>query len=313
MQVFQTIQEACPLGKSAVALGYFDGLHIGHAAVIGRAVQSAHPDLHPCVFTFTMNGFHPASKQEGCEIITDTKKYHMLKKWGVELVLSPDFAEFKDLTPEEFLDEVLVRRMNSQVICCGYDYRFGRRASAGVAELAMLCNERGIELDIIPAVNQGGERISSTRIRRMLGEGDVENAGKLLGRTFGYDFTVVQGKKMGRTIDSPTINQRIPRDFVKLRRGVYASAAVVNGVLHPSVTNIGVRPTVEDSMAVNSETYIHGFSGNLYGQDVEVRLLKFIRDERRFSSVEALKTQIQADIRVSVPISETYIASKAAK
>ena len=137
--------------------------------------------------------------------------------------------------------------------------------------------------------------------------GDVKEAGRLLGRAFGYRLTVVHGKRLGRTIDSPTINQRFPKSFVRLRHGVYAAAAVVDGALLPAVANIGLRPTVEQTDAVNSETYIIGFSGDLYGRQIEVRLLEFLRDEQKFASVDALRARIQADARASVPIAKAYI------
>lgn len=314
MQVFHTIAEAAPTGRSAVACGFFDGLHIGHAAVIGRAVERARAEgLVSGVFTFTIHSGHPARKCDNCEIITETKKEHMLEKWGVELVLAPDFADFSGMEPEAFVDEVLVRRLGAAVVCCGDDFRFGRAAAGDVPMLKTLCAARGIAVDVVPEVLWGGERVSSTRIRGLLGEGDVETAGELLDRAFGYDFTVVHGKRLGRTIDSPTINQRFPADFVRLRHGVYASAARVDGKLRPAVTNIGLRPTVENATAVNSETYIIGFSGDLYGQAVEVRLLQFLRGEKKFPSVEALKEQIQADAAASRSVAERYIAEKNGK
>lgn len=308
MRTYHTIKEAQPSGRSSVALGYFDGLHVGHAAVIARAVRRAGDLLTPAVFTFTMHGGHPERKPAGSEILTEPRKYALLEEWGVGLVLSPDFSEFQEMSPEEFADEILVRRLRAAAVCCGHDFRFGRRAAAGVAELAALCDARGIELDIVPAVRCGGERASSSRIRALLGEGNVPAANTMLGRAFGYDFTVVEGKKLGRKIDSPTINQRMPADFVRLRHGVYSSVTLACGAAYPSVTNIGVRPTVDDSGAVNSETYIHGFSGDLYGQNVEVRLLRFLRDEEKFPSVEALKNQIHADVSRALPDAGVYLA-----
>lgn len=307
MEVFHTIAQAGGT-PAAVACGYFDGLHIGHAAVIGRAVRRAREaGLCAGVFTFTRSGGSPARKTGAGEIITEADKYAILDEWGVGRVLAPDFAEFHDLEPEAFFDEVLVRRMGARVICCGADFRFGRAAAGDAALLEKLCVSRGVELDIVPEVLCGGVRVSSTRIRELLAAGDVKTAGALLGRAFGYRFTVVHGKRLGRTIDSPTINQRFPESFVRLRHGVYAAVARVDGALRPAVANIGLRPTVEQTDAVNSETYIIGFSGDLYGQEIEVRLLEFLRDEQRFPSIDALRARIQADARTSVPIAEAYI------
>jgi len=313
MQIYHSVADCQPCGRGAVALGFFDGLHIGHAAVVSRTLSYQQEGLCPCVFTFTMYGGHPAAKSSANALTTERQKEQLLESWGVRLVLCPDFSEFHAMEPEAFVDEVLVRRLNANAACCGEDFRFGKKAAGDVGQLAALCQARGIRLDVVPPVTFEGERVSSTRIRSLLGEGRVADANRMLGRAFGYDFTVVRGKQLGRKLDSPTINQRLPDGFVPLRHGVYASVSFAGGAWHPSVTNIGLRPTVEDTTAVNSETYICGFSGDLYGARVEVRLLAFLRPEQRFPSVEALRARIHADAEASVPIAEEYLAGIAGK
>ena len=313
MQIYHSVADCQPCGRGAVALGFFDGLHIGHAAVVSRTLSYQQEGLCPCVFTFTMDGGHPAAKSTANALTTERQKEQLLENWGVRLVLCPDFSEFHAMEPESFVDEILVRRLNANAACCGEDFRFGKKAAGDVGQLAALCQARGIRLDVVPPVTFEGERVSSTRIRSLLGEGRVADANRMLGRAFGYDFTVVRGKQLGRKLDSPTINQRLPDGFVPLRHGVYASVSFAGGAWHPSVTNIGLRPTVEDTTAVNSETYICGFSGDLYGASVEVRLLAFLRPEQRFPSVEALRARIHADAEASVPIAEEYLAGIAGK
>ncbi len=313
MQIYHSVADCQPCGRGAVALGFFDGLHIGHAAVVSRTLSYQQEGLCPCVFTFTMDGGHPAAKSTANALTTERQKEQLLESWGVRLVLCPDFSEFHAMEPESFVDEILVRRLNANAACCGEDFRFGKKAAGDVGQLAALCQARGIRLDVVPPVTFEGERVSSTRIRSLLGEGRVADANRMLGRAFGYDFTVVRGKQLGRKLDSPTINQRLPDGFVPLRHGVYASVSFAGGAWHPSVTNIGLRPTVEDTTAVNSETYICGFSGDLYGASVEVRLLAFLRPEQRFPSVEALRARIHADAEASVPIAEEYLAGIAGK
>ncbi len=313
MQIYHSVADCQPCGRGAVALGFFDGLHIGHAAVVSRTLSYQQEGLCPCVFTFTMDGGHPAAKSTANALTTERQKEQLLESWGVRLVLCPDFSEFHAMEPESFVDEILVRRLNANAACCGEDFRFGKKAAGDVGQLAALCQARGIRLDVVPPVTFEGERVSSTRIRSLLGEGRVADANRMLGRAFGYDFTVVRGKQLGRKLDSPTINQRLPDGFVPLRHGVYASVSFAGGAWHPSVTNIGLRPTVEDTTAVNSETYICGFSGDLYGARVEVRLLAFLRPEQRFPSVEALRARIHADAEASVPIAEEYLAGIAGK
>lgn len=313
MQIYHSVADCQPCGRGAVALGFFDGLHIGHAAVVSRTLSYQQEGLCPCVFTFTMDGGHPAAKSTANALTTERQKEQLLESWGVRLVLCPDFSEFHAMEPESFVDEILVRRLNANAACCGEDFRFGKKAAGDVGQLAALCQARGIRLDVVPPVTFEGERVSSTRIRSLLGEGRVADANRMLGRAFGYDFTVVRGKQLGRKLDSPTINQRLSDGFVPLRHGVYASVSFAGGAWHPSVTNIGLRPTVEDTTAVNSETYICGFSGDLYGARVEVRLLAFLRPEQRFPSVEALRARIHADAEASVPIAEEYLAGIAGK
>lgn len=313
IQIYHSVADCQPCGRGAVALGFFDGLHIGHAAVVSRTLSYQQEGLCPCVFTFTMDGGHPAAKSTANALTTERQKEQLLESWGVRLVLCPDFSEFHAMEPESFVDEILVRRLNANAACCGEDFRFGKKAAGDVGQLAALCQARGIRLDVVPPVTFEGERVSSTRIRHLLGEGRVADANRMLGRAFGYDFTVVRGKQLGRKLDSPTINQRLPDGFVPLRHGVYASVSFAGGAWHPSVTNIGLRPTVEDTTAVNSETYICGFSGDLYGARVEVRLLAFLRPEQRFPSVEALRARIHADAEASVPIAEEYLAGIAGK
>ncbi|MCI8650617.1 MAG: riboflavin biosynthesis protein RibF [Anaerotruncus sp.] len=308
MQIYNQIQQARPgQTRSAVALGYFDGLHCGHEAVIRRAVGYAKEQLCPAVFTFTMEKIHPKQKQLGSLLLTDADKYALLESWGVQLVLVPEFSAFQKMDAETFVEEILVHCLNAEVVCCGADFRFGKNAAAGVSELERLCAVHGIRTELVSEVQVDGERVSSTRIRALLKEGAVERANQLLGRAFGYRFEVVHGKQLGRTIDSPTINQPFPQGFVPLRYGVYASICFVEGVWQPAVTNIGIRPTVEQTDAVNSETYIVGFSGDLYGQKVEVRLLRFLRPEQRFPNVEALKARIQANARTSALIAQEYL------
>lgn len=312
IRVYTSLEGALPCGKSAVALGYFDGLHMGHAAVITQAVSKAENGLCPCVFTFTIKGGHPKAKRQDSGIITERQKRALLEQWGVHLVLEPDFSEFQNMSPTEFVDEIVVKRMNAALVCCGSDFHFGYRASAGVKELSALCKERGIELDIIPPVTYQDERVSSTRIRTLLADGKMEQAAVLLGRPFSYDFTVIPGRQLGRKLDFPTINQAMPNGFIQLRRGVYASFARVDGQLYPSVTNIGVRPTVDsEAQQVVSETSIAGFSRDLYGKNVEVGLLKFIRPEKTFPSVQALREQIKKDSGDAFSYSRTYLSDTA--
>lgn len=310
MQIINTLHTARPLGPSAVALGYFDGLHTGHMHVIEAAVAQKAAGLYPCVFTFTMNGRErPSAKQSAREIITPEQKNKLLEQIGVRMVLCPAFEQFQHMGAEQFVEDILGRALNAKHICCGADFRFGYKAQGDTALLATLCEQRGIRLQIIEAVMEQGRRVSSSWVREEIWAGHMENAAHLLGRAFGYAFPVVHGKQLGRSIDFPTINQPFPANFIRPKFGVYASVTLAGGQWRASVTNIGVRPTVADGDSVNSETYICGFSGDLYGRKIPVRLLKFLRPEQKFQDVPALQAQIRADAENAVPIAKQFLES----
>ena len=179
MQIYHSVADCQPCGRGAVALGFFDGLHIGHAAVVSRTLSYQQEGLCPCVFTFTMDGGHPAAKSTANALTTERQKEQLLESWGVRLVLCPDFSEFHAMEPESFVDEILVRRLNANAACCGEDFRFGKKAAGDVGQLAALCQARGIRLDVVPPVTFEGERVSSTRIRHLLGEGRVADANRM--------------------------------------------------------------------------------------------------------------------------------------
>lgn len=308
MQVVEDLGRLSPLGPSAVAMGYFDGLHLGHAQVINAAVRQRKNKLIPCVFTFTMRGAErPSGKSAARELLDAAQKRELLRGMGIKLELCPEFSSFSHMSAAEFVDAVLCRGLNAKHLCCGADFRFGYKAEGDTKLLARLCGERGIELEIIDEVLSGTRRISSSWVRDEIWGGNMRIAASLLGRAFGYSFPVVHGKQLGRRLSFPTINQSFPADFIRPRFGVYASVTLANGRWRASVTNIGVRPTLDDGGNVNSETYICGFSGNLYGKNVAVKLLEFLRPEIKFDDVQALKMQINDDAERAQRVAQAYL------
>lgn len=281
-------------GSSAVALGFFDGVHIGHQAVISRAVQLRESGLTPCVFTFTAGRDRPRSKRESPGILSEAYKLECLERLGVEAVYMPPFDTFKELDAEAFVRDVLHGALHAACVCCGEDFRFSKGAAAGTAELRTLCARYGVQVRIVPPVLDGGKPVSSTRIRALIRDGDVIAANRLLGRPFCYDFEVVKGRQLGRTMNFPTINQYFPDGFVIPRYGVYAAFARVDGVLRKAVTNIGVKPTVGSDRPL-SETFIFDYSGDLYGKRIRVYLMELLRGEKKFAGIEELKRHIAAD------------------
>lgn len=287
--------------KTAVTLGSFDGLHKGHIAVIACAfkMQKKH-GLLPLVLLFDKHPMLTVSGKAPDMILQPALRDELIAQTGAgRRIVS--FREVRDMSCREFFEKILIEKLNAGGVCCGWNYRFGKNNEGGIDELRALCTEYGVELMITPPVDLDGKPVSSTRIRQAVENGDIPLANAMLGREFRYKLTVVDGQHRGRLIGAPTINQRFEDGFVIPKKGVYASATLVDGVLYPSVTNIGLRPSFENE-DFRSETCILGFSGNLYGQEIEVRLLEYLRDEIKFGSVEELSAQIKADAEKSEEI-----------
>lgn len=283
-------------GKSAVALGFFDGLHLGHIEVIKQTLMK--PELCSVVFTFNNKTMLPKFKERE-NIISYDLKLELLARIGIDYIFAPDFADLRDLSPEEFVDRILVEKLNAGFVACGYDFRFAKGGRADAAELARICVDRGIEACVVPAVMIDGEPISSTSIRELIRNGDIVSANKLLGYELTYVLEVIEGKKNGRKIGFPTINQVIPDGMIAPKLGVYKSWTQIGNRNYPSITNIGLKPTIEledgEERTPEMETHIIGFSGNLYGLRARVVLREYMRDERRFDSLEELGKQLEQD------------------
>lgn len=278
------------LAGAFIALGTFDGLHTGHKAVI-TSEKTEYQRKIALMFTqhpqLSLKGEAPGA------LITPEKEKEILAGWGVTAEYI-DFSDVCDLTPEVFVDDVLIKKYNASSVACGFNYRFGKDASGDVKTLLRLCAEREIKATVAQPVEYDGEAVSSTRIRQALREGRMKDVKNMLGRYFSYDFEVVHGDERGRVIGSPTINQFFDENFAVPQFGVYASFTVVDGKTYPSVTNIGVRPTFRNSEK-RSETNIVGFKGDLYGKHPEVFIVEKIREEKKFSSLDDLKNQIEKD------------------
>ena len=287
--------------KTAVTLGSFDGLHKGHIAVIACAfeMQKKH-GLLPLVLLFDRHPMLTISGKAPDMILQPSLRDELIAETGAGKRIVP-FREVRDMSCREFFEKILIGKLNAGGVCCGWNYRFGRNNEGGIEELKALCDEFGVMLKVTPPVDFDGSPVSSTRIRQAVENGDIALANAMLGREFRYKLTVVDGQHRGRLIGAPTINQRFEDGFVKPKKGVYASVTVVDGREYPSVTNIGLRPSFENE-DFRSETCILGFSGNLYGQEIEVKLLEYLRDEIKFDSIDELSAQINADAEKSEEI-----------
>lgn len=293
---------APPAERTAVALGYFDGLHLGHIGVIGAAL--ARRDLKPAVFTFNCDTTLPKFRSPE-DIISFENKRELMEKMGVEYICAPDFAEVCTLTDEDFVRELLRERLNAGFACCGRNFRFGLGGYGTPERLTEIGARYGMDVEIVEDVCLDGELISSTRIRELIRNGDIEEANRLLGYELMFKLPVVEGNRIARTLSFPTINQIIPKTNVIPRFGVYASYVSVHGRHYRGITNIGIRPTVVDGGETVMETHILNFDGELYGESVAVSLTRFLRPERKFASLDELKRHIAEDIAEIYNIEES--------
>lgn len=274
--------------KKSVALGTFDGVHKGHAAVIKTASEDG--------FFSTVIAFRTPPKFSGGAFLltNEEEKTAELKNCGAERIEYLDFENVKDIEAEDFINGI-IEKYSPDRICCGYNYRFGKGAVGDTELLKALCKKNNIELKITDEIKENGETVCSTAVRRFLSEGETEKANLFLGRKYSFSAKVSHGDKRGRELGFPTVNQYYPEDKAKLKFGVYKAEAAVDGAIYPAVANIGVRPTYPSDKVI-AESFIIGYSGNAYGKEIKMSLLSFIREEKKFSSFEELKAAIDKDV-----------------
>lgn len=273
-----------------LALGDFDGVHLGHLAVINTVLSNS-DGLVPAVYTFTSNC-------KDAKVITDNKtKEYIFSELGIKKIIFDDFDKIKTLSPESFVNDVLLTRLNAKTVVCGEDYRFGAGATGDVKLLKSLCNAVGIKVLSVKLYNLTDKKVSSSEIRALIEAGEVESASKLMGRNFSLTGTVHHGKHLGSKNDIPTVNLDFNKDSVILKYGVYVTYTYVDGKRYNGITNVGIRPSVEKTDKPNVETFIFGFNGDLYGKEIEVEFLKMLRTEQKFETSEQLFECIRQDIK----------------
>ena len=278
-----------PPVSRAVALGIFDGVHIGHRSVISGTL-----DCGPVSSVFTFADSTRSLPKKAPALLSSENKKTLLAQTGAEELLDVDFDCVRTLTPQAFVTEILRDALHARRVCCGENFRFGRDGAGDAATLQALCAEQHIDVCVVGTVVCDGEPISSSRIREAIAAGDLPRATRLLGHPFWMDAVVSKGQQLGRTLGFPTLNQVLPDDLVQPRFGVYLSAVEIDGRVHTGLTNVGRRPTV-GSDAPLAETWVPDYDGDLYGQTVRTIPVRFVRPERSFSSLEALQAQLQKD------------------
>ncbi|MCD7947497.1 MAG: riboflavin biosynthesis protein RibF [Oscillospiraceae bacterium] len=283
-----------------IALGFFDGVHLGHGALLRRAAEvSAEKGARPAVLTFDR---HPSALLGGEDVRLLTslsdRAYLMRRYFGIDEMLVMPFDERVMHMPwESFLTDYLVREHGAAYLVAGHDYRFGYHGEGTTPRLLEKCSALGIGCDIIPAVMLDGITVSSSYIRTLITAGDMEGARRFLGHPHILGGTVATGKKLGTKLGFPTVNLHVAPDVIIPPFGGYATRVILpDGESRPAVTNVGVRPTVDDGDAVTVETYILNYDGDLYGAELNLEFYHYLRPEEKFSSLDVLKEEIQRNV-----------------
>ncbi|MEF9983326.1 MAG: bifunctional riboflavin kinase/FAD synthetase [Oscillospiraceae bacterium] len=294
MKIIYDIDAQVSKSPRAIALGFFDGVHKGHMAVLQAAVSHEKEGLLPSAFTFVFNDkSRPFKKQKSLAVQTVNERSECMENMGIKEVLCPDFTSFMDLSAEEFAVDIMINKYNAKVICCGEDFHFGKGAKATAKDLYDICKKHNITLEIVPEVLFDGEPISSTRIRQAVADADIQLANNLLGRFYSFTSLVIHGRKLGRTLGFPTINQRFPQGHTIPKFGVYATIITLeNGEKYVGTTDVGIKPTV-GSDEILAETFILDFDKDVYGQNVKVEFVKFLREEKKFGDLDELSAMIK--------------------
>jgi riboflavin kinase / FMN adenylyltransferase len=296
-------------GPQVLAIGDFDGIHMGHKEVLLRALRTAEQlGLPASVMTFHPHPREVLGLSQYKESITPLNaKLQELEALGMKLTYVVRFdLEFAFISPEDFVERILCS-LNVQTVVVGFDFRFGHKGMGNADTLSSLAKGR-FAVEVVRPYHMGGEKVSSTLIRESLLNGQVEKAGRLLGRAFSIQGKVVTGEGRGRTIGIPTANVDASEAYVIPGRGVYAVEVLVKGEWHRGVMNIGWKPTfTEDSGQTTLEAHLFDFHDQIYGEMVQVRFIGFIRHERKFGSVQELVEQIRNDMKQAEEIFHTSL------
>ncbi len=290
--------ENISLKNTAVAIGEFDTLHIGHRRIINKAVSNAKAmGLKSLVFMFENNPLDIVLNTKVKPVNSIDKRIEILEGLGVDIVVISKFdKKIMEITKEEFFDNYLIEKFGAKSISVGFNFSFGRKGEGDASYLEKRCEDSSIKLDITPEVTLSDKTVSSTRIRELISTGDVETAAKLLDRYFSISGTIVKGNQIGgKLLGFPTANIEMPENTIVPEYGVYITRAFINGQVYPSITNVGDKPTVGKNYT-GVETHIIGSEfGELYGKCIEIEFCEHIRKISSFENADALINQLEKD------------------
>lgn len=279
--------------QTVVTIGKFDGFHLGHRKLLSAVLQEKKKGYASCVISFSTSVDMP-----GSVIYTREEQRKICESLGIDVLAEYPLDEtIKEMSGEQFVKEILCERLQAKVIVTGEDFRFGKNRSGDISLLKSLEETYGYRTVCVPKVTAEDIRISSTEIRRVLAEGNVSEANRWLGRPYAVFGEVLHGKKLGRTLGFPTMNLIPPTEKLLPAYGVYVTRTKVDGQWFDGITNIGLRPTVDLDELVSVETHLFSYNGDLYGKQVEVQFIHFLRPERKFADVAALKAAMLEDVK----------------
>jgi len=302
MLVFKSIENIPKEERGySVAIGNFDGMHLGHQSVIEIAREKSNNSFVGVV-TFEPHPRQYFQKNQPIfRLMKSETRKRFLDSFGIDALFELPFdSSLANLSPRDFIETVLLERLNVKNIVVGPDFRFGKNRTGGVEDLVRICSKHNIIVKIIDKQKKDSVILSSTNVRDLLRAGDFKNAEKMLGHKWLIKGKVISGDKRGREIGFPTANMEV-QDFMEIKFGVYAVKIEIEGYIYNGISNYGIRPTF-DGEKLLLETYLFDFSKDIYGMDIVVSFVEFIRDEKRFDSVDELKKQIDLDIDKTIKI-----------
>jgi riboflavin kinase/FMN adenylyltransferase len=298
LKIYTSLQEFTSTKKTIVTLGTFDGVHLGHTVILDRICNIAKQEnLESVVLTFFPHPRLIVSNDSEIKLLnTMAEKAKLLEQKGIQnFIIHPFDKLFSDLSPREFVEQILIKQLNIQKIIIGYDHKFGKNRAADFNDLIDFGKEFGFEVEEIPAKQVDEVSVSSTKIRKSLLEGKISLANTYLGYLYMLSGNVVKGNQLGRTIGFPTANIQISENYKLIpKNGVYIVTALVNNKTIFGMMNIGVKPTLGENL-LSIEVHLLQFSEDIYGQKIQVNVIERLRDEQKFESFEALKSQLEID------------------
>lgn len=283
--------------KSAVTFGKFDGLHLGHQKLIEKVQQLGKEEgIISIVCAFDMRPLWRAKQLHKETLMTGKERYHHLDKKVDYLIECPFTEKFRNITAENFIRDIICRKLHAKYVVVGTDFHFGRDQGGDIHTLEKYAKEYGYELVVIEKERYRDQIISSTYIRDILKEGNVRRTNYLLGYPFEVNGRVERGRQLGRNLGFPTLNVAWPEYKLVPPKGVYVSEVTIDGIKYPAISNIGIRPTVAKDNRVVLESFLFHYSDDAYGKKIKTELLEFRRPEQKFDSIEEMKACVDKDI-----------------